>query len=92
MKPHRVKHIPTGLYYKPFGGTSNLSSVGKVYITKGDPLSVNKEEEYIYISIRKDSSILKKFPNEFPELEPSNYNYNYVGKIPKSKFEIEYLE
>lgn len=51
MKPHRVKHIPTGLYYKPYGNNGNLSPVGKVYLTNSDPLMVNRGENYIYISL-----------------------------------------
>lgn len=42
MKPHRVKHIPTGLYYKPYGSNSNLSAVGKVYLNNSDPFNVKK--------------------------------------------------
>lgn len=33
MKAYRIKHIPTGLYYKPSNGMSNLSTKGKVYLT-----------------------------------------------------------
>ena len=37
MKIYKLKHIPTGLYYKPFAGSgSNLSKNGKVY-TKRPP-------------------------------------------------------
>lgn len=37
MKPYRVKHIPTGLYYKP--GEVNLSKRGKVYQTSNNILT-----------------------------------------------------
>lgn len=92
MKPHRVKHIPTGLYYKPYGNNSNLSAVGKVYLNNSDPFNVNNGDDSIYIAIRRFHSILKKFPNEFPELKFNELGYKYSGLIPKSKFEIEYLE
>ena len=62
MKPHRVKHIPTGLYYKPYGNNSNLSLVGKLYVNNSDPFNVNNGDDSIYIAIRKSHSILKKFP------------------------------
>ena len=52
MRPHRVKHIPTGLYYKPYGSNSNLSAVGKVYLNNSDPFNVNNGEDSIYIAIR----------------------------------------
>lgn len=31
MKPYKVKHIPTGLYYQPSKGGNNLSPRGKIY-------------------------------------------------------------
>ena len=36
MKIYKVKHIPTGLFYKPskYPSKSNLSKTGKVYHTK----------------------------------------------------------
>lgn len=35
MKPYRLKHIPTGLYYQPHKhGGSHLSKTGKIYQTK----------------------------------------------------------
>lgn len=92
MKFHRVKHIPTGLYYKPYMGSSNLASIGKIYTTNSSPLVLNKEEKFIYISIRSNSVLLKKFPNAFPELEFDENRHKYCGYIPKSKFEIEYLD
>lgn len=92
MKPHRVKHIPTGLYYKPYGSNSNLSLVGKMYLNNSDPYNVNNGGDSIYISIRRFHPILNKFPNEFPELKFDEWGNKYCGYIQKSKFEIEYLE
>ena len=92
MKPHRVKHIPTGLYYKPYGNNSNLSLVGKMYLNNSDPFNVNNGEDTIYISIRRFHSILKKFPKAFPELKLDEFRNKYCGYIPKSKFIVEYLE
>lgn len=92
MKPHRVKHIPTGLYYKPYGSNSNLSLVGKMYLNNSDPYNVNNGGDSIYISIRIFHPILNKFPNEFPELKFDEWGNKYCGYIPKSKFIVEYLE
>ena len=39
IKLHRVKHIPTGLYYQP--GTNNLSEKGKIYSNNHDVISAN---------------------------------------------------
>ena len=39
IKFHRVKHIPTGLYYQP--GSNNLSEKGKIYHNNHDVISAN---------------------------------------------------
>lgn len=92
MKPHRVKHLPTGLYYKPYGNTSNLSKTGKVYLNNTNPLNLNYGRDYIPITINYKSSILKNFLENLPELSLSKNQKEYSGRIPKSKFEIEFLE
>ena len=92
MKPHRVKHIPTGLYYKPYGNTSNLSKTGKVYLNNTNPLNLNCGRDYIPITINYKSSILKNFLEDLPELSLSKDQKEYSGRIPKNKFEIEFLE
>lgn len=91
MKPHKLKHIPTGLYYKPFGCNSNLSTRGKIYAANTNPLKLNRGTDYIRVSIRKNSAILKKFLEELPELTLSKDGMQYNGKISKSKFEIEFI-
>lgn len=92
MKPHRIKHTPTGLYYKPSGNTSNLSKTGKVYLNNTNPLNLNRRRDYIPITINCKSSILKNFLEDLPELSLSKDQKEYFGRIPKSKFEIEFLE
>jgi len=46
MKPYRLKHKPTGLYYQP--GKNNLSKNGKVYFTARHGLSeaINRYKLY----------------------------------------------
>lgn len=34
MKLYRLKHKPTGLYFRPANGRSNLSEKGKIYTMK----------------------------------------------------------
>ena len=92
MNPHKVKHIPTGLYFKPYGSNSNLSLVGKLYVNNSDPFNVNNGKDSIYIAIRRFHPILNKFPDAFPELKFDEWGNKYCGYIPKSKFEIEYLK
>ena len=92
MKPHRIKHIQTCLYYKPYGNTSNLSKTGKVYLNDTNPLNLNCGRDYIPITINSKSSILKNVLKALPELSLSKDQKEYFGRIPKSKFEIEFLE
>ena len=88
MKPHRIKHNPTGLYYKPYGNTSNLSKTGKVYLNNTNPLNLNRGRDNIFIPINYNSPVLKKYLENLPELSLQKPK----KKIPKSKFEIEFLE
>jgi hypothetical protein len=59
MKPYRIKHIPTGLYYKPSKGGSNLSTKGKVYLTANSGL--RKEDKCLFCHVAKGSSIIKRY-------------------------------
>lgn len=54
MNPYRIKHIPTGLYYKP--GEVNLSKTGKVYQTANNILTYVCRG-CVTVSIRKGSKI-----------------------------------
>lgn len=54
MKPYRIKHVPTGLYYKP--GKVNLSKNGKVYTTGVNAFSYFTCG-YIPVSARKGSKL-----------------------------------
>lgn len=57
MKPYRLKHIPTGLYYKP-NSSNTLSKKGKIYQTKGNVITyLNSTSIEIYCI--KDSTIHK---------------------------------
>lgn len=59
MKPYRIKHIPTGLYYQPSKGGSNLSTKGKVYLTGSSGL--RKEDTRLVCHVAKGSSIIKRY-------------------------------
>lgn len=63
MKIYRVKHKPSGLYYKPAQGGSNLSTGGKIYRTANHGLkqSISKGGS-VYVDVLRPSrpySILK---------------------------------
>nr|DAG99789.1 MAG TPA: hypothetical protein [Crassvirales sp.] len=94
MRPYRIKHKPTGLYYKPSSKGTNLSKEGKVYISHGNFLTYSKWDRKAYIDIT---------PKQYEELKytllkdgtpPELYNSGIIKKsvhLPKEDFEIEYL-
>lgn len=88
MKPYRIKHIPTGLYYKPV--VPNLSKTGKVYQTTNNALT------YfccgvVPVEVRKDSKIYEATKDKI-QWEPSRYHYGYmIAKLPINEFEKEEL-
>jgi len=63
MKPYKLKHIPTGMYFQPkkFRG-SNLSDKGKIYQTKSHGLSRQFDDEWddFLIHTHKDTRAYKK--------------------------------
>lgn len=59
MKPYRIKHIPTNLYYKP--DVPQLSEGGKIYTTSNSVLQYAKTFG-ISIRIPNNSRLIKKYP------------------------------
>lgn len=57
IKFHRVKHLPTGLYYQP--GNNNLSENGKIYHNNNDVISANWLNG-VCIRINKTSKVYLK--------------------------------
>lgn len=93
MKPYRVKHIPTGLYYKPVGSTyNNLSKSGKIYWTKSNVLNTDIYERNgkrcIGIHIATDSPIHKRTQNII-NWEKSYNTRKQIAWIPIEEFKIE---
>lgn len=71
IKPYRIKHLPTGLYYRPWNGISMLSEKGKIYQsgTHGltDAFKHNREKFTVRLSKRckiakKVESLVKLLP------------------------------
>jgi hypothetical protein len=86
MKPYRIKHIPTGLYYKP--GEVNLSKNGKIYQTGANILNY-LVDDVVRITCRKDSKIHKDTA-KIITWEPYFWT-QMIARIPKNQFEKEEL-
>ena len=89
MDLHRVKHIPSGLYYQP--GENNFSEKGKIYSNNQDVLSGNCS--HIGISMVKTSKVVKKYPDVFKDWEDSiAFNDRIFKSIIKDEFIREPIE
>ena len=58
MKPYRIKHKPTGLYYQPLVNGNNLSKKGKVYLTNNNVL--NRTNSFVFIAFNKRANFIEK--------------------------------
>lgn len=87
MKPYRIKHKPTGLYYQPTVNGNNLSKTGKVYLTKNNVLNV--KDTFVYISLNEQGKLYKKYGKYFPTLKPDHLYM--IGRVAKTEFEKEEL-
>lgn len=87
MKPYRIKHKPTGLYYQPTVNGNNLSLTGKVYLTKNNVL--NGKDTFVYISLNEQGRLYKEYKKYFPTLKPDPLYM--TGRVSKIEFEKEEL-
>lgn len=94
MKPYRLKHKPTGLYYTPVKGRyenqSNLSKKGKVYLNKSNALIGVGDTIVIYVSVKQYESMKDIF--DALGIKKCDYNRVYTLRAKKSDFEIEFLD
>lgn len=92
VKPYRIKHKASGLYYQPAINHSNLSKKGKVYMTNNSPLMLNDSYDYITISVRKGTKVHDILEKEMPLKGVDEYFGKAVYYcVPKSEFEKEDL-
>lgn len=85
---YKIKHVPTGLYYKPALGIlykTNLSKKGKVYSI--NLLARMSDPVYLHIT-EKQYNDLKEVFDKYGVNEDT---YGYFLKCPKSDFELETL-
>lgn len=80
--PYRLKHIPTGLYFTPISGGTNLSKKGKIYTDNRNALkgkTINIAISNKYLKYLKDDIEVKN-------IESTNF---FVANV--SDFEKEYI-
>lgn len=92
VKPYRIKHKASGLYYQPARNHDNLSKNGKVYMTNNSLLMLNNSCDYISISVRKGT----KVHDILEKLMPLKGVEEFFGKavcyrVPKTEFGKEEL-
>lgn len=92
VKPYRIKHKASGLYYQPARNHSNLGKNGKVYMANNSPLLANYGYDYISISVRKGTKVHDILEKELPlkGIERS-YGAEVCYCVPKSEFVKEDL-
>jgi hypothetical protein len=84
---YRVKHVPTGLYYKPCGHrASHLSKTGKVYHTNVNGVNGEKNGgmKMMRIFCEKNSQIHK---NTKDKLDWKDCSYSYNRMYTDTPFE-----
>lgn len=93
IKPYKLKHISTGLYYQPYKQYgSHLGKNGKIYQTKSNGIHMNLDtnqlERMFYLFTHKRSATYKKLLN-FELIEGL---FGEVKLKTKSEdWEIEYI-
>ena len=87
MKPYRIRHKASGLYYQPTSNGNNLSKTDKVYLTKNNVL--NGTDTFVFISLNERGRLYKEYAKFFPTLKP--YYLEMTGRVFKTEFEIEEL-
>lgn len=87
MDFYRIKHKPTGLYYKP--GSRNLTKKGKVYTTANSILTYDKGKVILCRLSEKDFA-------EWGHKYRQNIDIRYEAKawwkpilVPRDEFEME---
>lgn len=79
MKPYKVKHVPTGLYYQPHKHRgSHLSKSGKIYQTNTNGVETgNYGHKTFTVWCEKDSTI-HKITKDILTWEQSRSSYNQL--------------
>lgn len=82
VQAYRLKHIPTGLYYRPSNGYSNLDTKGKIYTSNKNGLSMNSSK---HISLAISDKYLKYLKEDVKvnKIYTSNYIVSNINDFEK---------
>ena len=83
MKPYRIKHVPTGLYYKP--GEVNLTKNGRIYTTEVNAFSYFSCG-YIPVKARANSKLHTSTKGVIPWEKTAYYPSRVSARIPIEQF------
>ena len=89
MNPYRLKHKPSGLYYQPIKGGSNLGTRGKVYLTDANGLTGQRDP--MLISVQNNSLAYKKSKDILPWEKSTCFYERMICYVPHSDFEKEFI-
>lgn len=79
MRPYKMKHVPTGLYFQPHKHRgSHLSKSGKIYQTKSNGIETgNYGHKTFRIACQKDSRV-HKLTKDIIAWRESGYSYGQL--------------
>ena len=82
VQAYRLKHIPTGLYYRPSNGYSNLDTKGKIYTSNKNGLNMNSSK---HISLAISDKYLKYLKEDVKvnKIYTSNYIVSNINDFEK---------
>ena len=88
MKPYRIKHKATGLYYQPLVNGNNLSKTGKVYLTSRNCLNGDRFS-YVIIELNPQGRVYKEYEHLFKK--KLNHFSDITFEVSKTEFGKEEL-
>ena len=86
MKPYRIKHKATGLYYQPLVNGNNLSKTGKVYLNGRDVLGGTNK--YVYVTLNPCTKLYKEYHSYFTD---NVKGACFTWRVLKTEFKKEEL-
>lgn len=93
MKVFKILHKPTGLYFKPSNGTSNLSKKGKIYSSNPSLSWIGTTITIKFYPNGKLNEMQRKIVEHFHlEIPENRWKVHQYVQVPKSDWEIIEIE